>query len=53
VFNYISQNLDPTPAAFSTLYVLVLTAVILWAESRYRIVSLAVSPGDEGGTRRA
>jgi putative spermidine/putrescine transport system permease protein len=53
VFNYISQNLDPTPAAFSTLYVLGLSVVILWAESRYRIVSLAVSSGGDDGPSRA
>jgi len=53
LFNYISQNLDPTPAAFSTLYVLVLTALILWAEKKYAIVSLAVSSGGGHGPSRA
>ncbi|UCE32057.1 MAG: ABC transporter permease [Burkholderiales bacterium] len=53
VFNYISNNFDPTPAAFSTLYVLVLTAVILWAERRYAIVSLSVASGATDGRRRA
>lgn len=52
VFNYITQNLDPTPAAFSTLYVLVLTVVILWAENRYQIISLAVSSGGGDGKSR-
>lgn len=52
VFNYISQNFDPTPAAFSTLYVLVLTAVILWAERRYAIMSLSVASGARDGQRR-
>jgi ABC-type spermidine/putrescine transport system permease subunit II len=53
VFNYISQNLDPTPAAFSTLYVMLLTALILWAEKKYAIVSLAVSSGGGHGPSRA
>lgn len=42
VFNYISQNFDPTPAAFSTLYVLIVTIVIVALEKRYKIISLAV-----------
>jgi putative spermidine/putrescine transport system permease protein len=42
LFNYINQNLDPTPAAFSTVYMVVLTIVIAVAEKRYRIVSLAI-----------
>lgn len=42
LFNYINQNLDPTPAAFSTLYILVLTVLIALAEKRYRIISLAL-----------
>jgi putative spermidine/putrescine transport system permease protein len=42
LFNYINQNLDPTPAAFSTLYMLVVAILIVLAERRYRIISLAV-----------
>lgn len=42
IFNYISQNLDPTPAAFSTIYVLIVSAVIVLAERRFGIVSLSV-----------
>jgi putative spermidine/putrescine transport system permease protein len=42
VFNYISQNLDPTPAAFSTLYVIVISLIIAYAERRYRIVSYSI-----------
>lgn len=42
VFNYISQNLDPTPAAFSTIYIVVVSAVILLVERRYRVVSLSI-----------
>jgi putative spermidine/putrescine transport system permease protein len=42
IFNYISQNLDPTPAAFSTLYVIVVTLIISFAERRYRIVSYSI-----------
>jgi ABC-type spermidine/putrescine transport system permease subunit II len=42
VFNYISQNLDPTPAAFSTLYIVIVSIVIMLAERRYGIISLAV-----------
>jgi len=53
VFNYISQNVDPTPAAFSTVYVFALTLLILWAERRYSIVSLAVSSGGGDGPSRA
>lgn len=41
-FNYISQNFDPTPAAFSTVYILVVSAVVILVEKRYRIVSLSV-----------
>jgi putative spermidine/putrescine transport system permease protein len=43
LFNYISQNLDPTPAAFSTVYMAAVAVLILFAERRYRIVSLAVA----------
>ncbi|MEL3890082.1 ABC transporter permease [Ferrovibrio sp. MS7] len=39
IFNYITQNLDPTPAAFSTLYIVVISLVIALAEWRYRIIS--------------
>ncbi len=42
LFNYISQNFDPTPAAFSTVYILVVSAVVILVEKRYRIVSLSV-----------
>jgi putative spermidine/putrescine transport system permease protein len=42
IFNYISQNFDPTPAAFSTLYVIVVTIIISFAERRYRIVSYSI-----------
>lgn len=42
IFNYISQNLDPTPAAFSTLYVIVVSLIITFAERRYRIVSYSI-----------
>lgn len=53
VFNYISQNFDPTPAAFSTLYTLVLSLVIVWAERRWSIISLSVaSEASSGGKRR-
>lgn len=43
IFNYITQNLDPTPAAFSTLYVLIVTIVIALAEKRYRIISYSIN----------
>lgn len=42
IFNYISQNLDPTPAAFSTIYIAVVSAIIVVAERRFGIVSLSV-----------
>lgn len=42
VVNYISQNLDPTPAAFSTLYILFVTVVIIFVERRYKVISLSV-----------
>jgi putative spermidine/putrescine transport system permease protein len=42
VFNHISQNLDPTPAAFSTLYIVIVSLIITLAERRYGIISLAV-----------
>lgn len=42
IFNYITQNLDPTPAAFSTLYIVVVSIVIALAEKRYRIISHAI-----------
>jgi len=41
-FNYISQNLDPTPAAFSTLYVALVSVVIIFVERRYRVISLSL-----------
>lgn len=42
VFNYISQNLDPTPAAFSTIYIYVVSAIIILIERRYRVISLSL-----------
>ena len=42
VFNYISQNLDPTPAAFSTIYILIVSAVIIFVERRYQVISLSL-----------
>lgn len=42
LFNYINQNLDPTPAAVSTLYMLTVAILIVLAERRYRIISLSV-----------
>ena len=54
VFNYISQNFDPTPAAFSTLYILLLSIVIMGSERRWGIISLSVeSEGAADGKRRA
>lgn len=44
LFNYINQNLDPTPAAFSTIYMLIVTILIALAEKRFRIISLSL-PG--------
>jgi putative spermidine/putrescine transport system permease protein len=42
VFNHISQNFDLTPAAFSTVYIVVVSMIIGLAEWRYRIVSLSI-----------
>jgi putative spermidine/putrescine transport system permease protein len=42
LFNHINQNLDPIPAAFSTIYIVVLSVLIALAEKRYRIISLAI-----------
>lgn len=42
VFNYISQQLDPTPAAFSTIYIIIVSAVIVFAEKRFGVISLSV-----------
>lgn len=42
VFNYISQNLDPTPAAFSTIYILIVSTIIIFVERRYGVISLAL-----------
>ena len=42
VFNYISQNLDPTPAAFSTIYILIVSVVIIFVERRYNVISLSL-----------
>ena len=42
LFNYISQNFDPTPAAFSTLYILIISVVIMVVEKRYQVISLSV-----------
>ncbi|MDH3236277.1 MAG: ABC transporter permease subunit, partial [Alphaproteobacteria bacterium] len=42
VFNYISQNLNPTPAAFSTIYIVVVSAIIIFVERRFGVISLSV-----------
>ena len=42
VFNYISQNFDPTPAAFSTLYVMIISIIIVFVEKRYKVISLSL-----------
>lgn len=42
VFNHISNNFDPTPAAFSTLYILVVSLLIGFVEWRWRIISLSI-----------
>ena len=42
LFNYISQNLDPTPAAFSTCYIVFISVLIYLAERRYKIISLSI-----------
>jgi ABC-type spermidine/putrescine transport system permease subunit II len=42
LFNHISNNFDPTPAAFSTVYILTVSLLICEAEWRYRIVSLSI-----------
>lgn len=42
VFNYISQNLDPTPAAFSTIYIVIVSLIIALAERRYGMISFAI-----------
>jgi len=42
VFNYISNNFDPTPAAFSTVYIVVISVIIAFAEYRYRIMSISI-----------
>lgn len=42
VFNHISNNFDPTPAAFSTVYILIVSVLICAAEYRYRIISLSI-----------
>ncbi|MGE0735508.1 MAG: ABC transporter permease [Alphaproteobacteria bacterium] len=42
LFNYISQNLDPTPAAFSTCYIVFISVLIFLAERRYKIISLSI-----------
>lgn len=42
VFNYISQQLDPTPAAFSTIYIIIVSAIIIFAERRFGVISLSV-----------
>ena len=43
LFNTMNQNLDPTPAAFSTVYILVVTLVIAAAERRFGILSLGLA----------
>jgi len=42
VFNHISNNFDPTPAAFSTAYIIIVSLIICAAEWRYRIISLSI-----------
>ena len=42
LFNYITQNLDPTPAAFSSLYIAIVSIIIFFAEKRWRIISYAI-----------
>lgn len=42
VFNHISNNFDPTPAAFSTVYILIVSLIICAVEWRWRIVSLSI-----------
>ena len=42
ILNYITQNLDPTPAAFSTLYIVCVSLLIALAERRWRIISYAI-----------
>lgn len=42
IVNYISQNLDPTPAAFSTLYILIVSVIIIFIERRYKVISLSI-----------
>ena len=42
LFNYITQNLDPTPAAFSSLYITIVSVIIFFAEKRWRIISYAI-----------
>lgn len=42
VFNYISQNFDPTPAAFSTIYVLIISFIIVFVEKRYKVISISL-----------
>jgi len=42
VFNYLSQNLDPTPAAFSTIYILIVSVIIIFVEKRYKVISLSL-----------
>lgn len=43
LFNYMNQNLDPTPAALSTVYILVVSLLIAAAERRFGIISLGLS----------
>jgi ABC-type spermidine/putrescine transport system permease subunit II len=43
LFNYINQSPDPTPAAFSTIYLLIVTTAIFLAEKYFRIISLSVT----------
>lgn len=42
VFSYITQNLDPTPAAFSTIYIAIVSAIIILVERRFGVISLSV-----------
>ena len=42
VFNYITQHLDPTPAAFSTIYIAIVSTIIVLVERRFGVISLSV-----------
>jgi len=42
LFSHTSNNFDPTPAAFSTVCIVIISLLICAAEWRYRIVSLSI-----------